>query len=201
MNNEANKKNNFLEQNDGTNSFLRNSTSECFLLVKDKIVDGFITDDLIIKALFQKHNQEFKKFKLTLQETIPPYGIFIKKNNKSVKELIEKGIKTAIQENQEKLDDINSNIEQITDYYEKNFVPPAFGDYIQINEKLETTNKTNLDDKIQKILKTFPSYAKSFVNSLVVAIDSVVLGFLLSLLLVKAKILVNYYRQTQKKHL
>ncbi|RMI89196.1 ABC transporter permease subunit [Candidatus Phytoplasma solani] len=201
MNNEANKKNNFLEQNDGTNSFLRNSTSECFLLVKDKIVDGFITDDLIIKALFQKHNQEFKKFKLTLQETIPPYGIFIKKNNKSVKELIEKGIKTAIQENQEKLDDINSNIEQITDYYEKNFVPPAFGDYIQINEKLETTNKTNLDDKIQKILKTFPSYAKSFVNSLVVVIDSVVLGFLLSLLLVKAKILVNYYRQTQKKAL
>lgn len=31
----------------------------------------------------------------------------LKKNNKSVKELIEKGIKTAIQENQEKLDDIN----------------------------------------------------------------------------------------------
>ncbi|WP_227807028.1 substrate-binding periplasmic protein [Mulberry dwarf phytoplasma] len=192
-----NHKNNFkYEGTEADPKVLTNPDSAvCVNAVKDGIVDGFITDTPVAQGIA---NSDTTGELITLEfvdnefaePAFEPFGFFIRQAQHNPKVSEEKF--------QQAVKDVYKSFDQSeqTKYYNENFLKPATQDYIQIKQ----SNNSNGDKKTeitfwQKVWKTLPTYKKPFVFSFMVAIDSVIVGFLITLLFVKIKI----YAEKQNK--
>ncbi|MFU7562757.1 hypothetical protein ACMBCQ_02535 [Candidatus Phytoplasma citri] len=109
----------------------------------------------------------------------PPFGFFIKKgdpNPKVSKEEFEEKVKAVLKS--DKLDEQSNN-------YRTNYLSPAIIEYKEIQQELKGQTFWS------KIIITLPSYIRPFISSFIVALDSLILGFGITLLCVKVKILLN----------
>ncbi|MDO8168154.1 transporter substrate-binding domain-containing protein [Candidatus Phytoplasma melaleucae] len=141
----------------------------CAYEIENKSADVFIFDFpvLNILELTPGNEKKFKSLKITHidKEFQLPLGIFVAKENKKLANSLQKAIESISSSDKEK-------------YYQK-----AFTDYNYIQTKIR--NKISFMQKLTKIVQT---YKNSFFVSLTLAIDSLLLGFMLALILVHIKI-------------
>ncbi|MGL9687839.1 MAG: hypothetical protein ACQBVK_03660 [Candidatus Phytoplasma sp. TWB_XP] len=167
----------------------------CVNAVKDGMVDGFITDTPVAQGIANSDTTD----ELTTLEFVDnefaesgfePFGFFIRQTQHKPKVSEEKF--------QQAVKDVYVSSDQSVQikYYNKHFLQPATQDYIQIKQ----SNNSNGDKKLKLLFgKKFGKHYQFIKNrlffSFMVAIDSVIVGFLITLLFVKIKI----YAEKQNK--
>ncbi|QKX95595.1 transporter substrate-binding domain-containing protein [Candidatus Phytoplasma asteris] len=169
------------------------SSDVCVLNVKKGISTGFITDTPIAKGIAENDSDQLVAMEFVDNEFtesqerphFPPFGFFIKKgdpNPKVSKEEFEEKVKAVLKS--DKLDEQSNN-------YRTNYLSPAIIEYKEIQQELKGQTFWS------KIIITLPSYIRPFISSFIVALDSLILGFGITLLCVKVKI---FAKQSTKKN-
>lgn len=181
--------------NGETNLVTRGQSIYCAQAVKQKEADAFILEYPVLKNLAESEQNKgkFKVFKLNDDSLkLKSLGIFLKKDDKGekLKRDIETALKKLINVPNEK-----EKIESLEDYWSSEYSTKAQEDYKCIQEKEKEQMRKKF---IQRIWQEIPKYKQGFIISLTVAVDSLFLGFILSLFFFRVKISVENNKKTQK---
>ncbi|MDV3205463.1 MAG: transporter substrate-binding domain-containing protein [Weeping tea tree witches'-broom phytoplasma] len=161
------------KENDLSNyekSNFKEDAVNCAYAIENKSADVFLFDFPVLNMMESTpgNKEKFKSLKIEGFQSLP-LGIFVAKENKKLANSLQKAIKFILPSDKEK-------------YYDK-YYQKAFTDYNYIQTKI--LNKISFMQKLTKIVQI---YKNSFFVSLTLAIDSLLLGFMLALILVHIKV-------------
>ncbi|WP_349401876.1 ABC transporter permease subunit [Candidatus Phytoplasma solani] len=159
----------------------RDTLAKLYDSFNDKAIDVCVIDQIAAMILPYKHILLKDK---NLQQ--PNYAIFTKKDS-PLKTNLKKALEEVLK---------SSDIDMMTKHYENNFLKPAVNNYLEL-QKLK--NKEKDYNFIKKVWLILPQYQEPFLLSLMLAIDSLITGFLLTLILVRFKIFIKNFRKKSKK--
>lgn len=189
-----------IDKKDGKiNLVCREQSIYCAKAVEQKEADAFILEYPVLKNLAESEQNrgKFKVFKLNDKDLkLKPLGIFLKNDDKGrkLKAKIEKELKELINVPNKEGEMLNINT-SLQDYWATEYSKKAQEDYecIQVKEKEQMQKNF-----IQRIWQEIPKYKQGFIISLTVAVNSLFLGFILSLFFFRVKISVENNKKTQK---
>jgi ABC-type amino acid transport system permease subunit/ABC-type amino acid transport substrate-binding protein len=165
---------------------LKEDAVNCANSVYNETADAFLLEYPVVDLIAHQQPDKFKVFKiinLPSEIKVPPLGIFLQNNNegKHLKIELEKALEKVLGHRTDKKNNFNKNNEKF--------------------HKKGIENYKNIIELTKSKIIFFKTYYKSFLTSLLLAVDGLILGFLLSLLFLRIKLLSENQKETYKNNL
>ncbi|QTX03236.1 ABC-type amino acid transport system permease component [Candidatus Phytoplasma luffae] len=193
------KNSNIFGTSEETKIFLRDGAALCGEAVKSEEVAGAILDIPIIQAIYENDKDSFEMYDLKNNDSNEPFSIFIQKENIALKKDLTKTIKKILLTEEDK-QEINEN--EITVSQRVKMSSKYRDCYEKIAKDIHKKHIQHLKDKhkniISKIWHTLPHYNKSLFITLLVSIDGLILGFLLTLIFIRVQTKLIHKQQNIK---